>query len=201
MLLTDLMERSDDGSLEERPDSLNPVGVNVPDNPLLGGVVDRLMAGVMILDSKVRLQFVGVDRFGFVLHRPLDEVMEGITPDVGDSFKSDLAATLDRPSHPSLSGAGARANTLSSTTHKRFVYFDDSKQRRAVERVITHCFPDAVAHVPCRLVTNAEATMQLVSRDTFLGLTHHVDGKEPFSQRDVGVVHDGSGCHGELVAA
>ena len=64
MLLADLMKRSDNGPLEQRPHALDPVGVNVADNPFLFGVVDGFMAGVMILDSKVRLQFVGVDGFG-----------------------------------------------------------------------------------------------------------------------------------------
>jgi hypothetical protein len=37
---------ADDGALQERPNTLYRVGVNVSPNPLVVKVIDRLMAGV-----------------------------------------------------------------------------------------------------------------------------------------------------------
>ena len=62
MLSGHLVERTDDGTLEQRPDAFDGVGVNVADGPFLDGVVDRLVTSVVVCDAQVGGQFVGVDR-------------------------------------------------------------------------------------------------------------------------------------------
>ena len=56
MLHADLVEGSYDATLEQGPDTLNTVGVNVSDSPLLNGVVDCLMAGVVYPQSPGKKQ-------------------------------------------------------------------------------------------------------------------------------------------------
>ncbi len=201
MLRTDLVKRSDDGSLEKRPYALDPVGMNGADNPLLCGVVDRLMARVVIRDPQVRLQFVGVDRFGLVLYRAADEVVQSVTPHVRNALKPNLAPALDRASNPSFVFAGTTAYTLRLAAHKGFVHFHDPEQCGAVKAVVPHCFPDAVTEIPCRAVGHAQRPTKLVRRHAFLRFAHEVDCEKPFTDRQVGVVHDRSRSHRELMLA
>ncbi len=201
MLRTDLVKRSDNRPLEERPHALDTVGVDIAHDPFLFGVIDGFMARVVIRDPQIRLEFVGVDRFGLVFDRAVDEVVQGVTPNVRDALKADLSTALDRASNPSLVFAGTPACTLRLPSHKGFVHFHDPEQRRAVKRVVTHGLADTVAQVPRRPVGGPECPLHLVGRHAFLGFTHQVDRREPLTQGKVGVLHDGSGHDTELVAA
>ena len=95
MLGADLVPCSDDGALEKAPDALHAVRVDISDHPLLFGVLDRLMARVVIGDPEVGLQLVGVDGLGVGPGVPGYEGMERGPLDVGDSLDTHLAATLD----------------------------------------------------------------------------------------------------------
>ena len=66
MLLADFVEAPDDTSLEQAPDTLYSVGVDIAYDPFVDAVVDRLVPGVIVGDADVGLELVGVDRLGFV---------------------------------------------------------------------------------------------------------------------------------------
>ena len=94
MLRAHLVESSDYGTLEQAPDALDSVGMNVSNNPLLGGVIYHLVARVLISNPQVGLQFIGVDGFGFIFDGAVDEVMQGVPPDIGDALDTDVPAAL-----------------------------------------------------------------------------------------------------------
>ena len=102
MLRADLVERAHDGSLKQAPDALDAVGVNVSDDPLLRRVIDRPVDRVVVFDSDVGAELVGVDGLGLVPDVALDEPVERLLADVGDAFESDLAVPLDRTGNPGL---------------------------------------------------------------------------------------------------
>ena len=201
MLHADLVERTDNGALEQAPYAFYVVGVHVSDDPFLGPVVDRLVARVVVSDAKVGLQLVRVDCLGFVGGVALDESVKGVLADVGDAFEPDHSVTLDCTRDPGLTLAGALANAAPATADQRLVNLDDSEQRGAGEAVVAHSLADAMAQVPGRAVGDPECGLELVSRDTLLGNTHEVDGDEPLAQRQVGIVHDRPGRDAELVRA
>ena len=58
MFKAHLVERADDRTLEQRPDTLDSVGVHVAHNPLPLRVVYRLMERVVIGNPQVRLEIV-----------------------------------------------------------------------------------------------------------------------------------------------
>src|SRR6266478_338938 len=58
MLGGNLMIRSDDGTLEKRPDAFNPVGVYIAANPLFGMMVYRFVAGVFVCNPEVSRRFI-----------------------------------------------------------------------------------------------------------------------------------------------
>ena len=102
VLSADLVERSNDASLEQGPDALYGVGVNVSENPLLSGMVDRLMVGVVVSNAQVGRQFISIDSLGFILDRSVDEVMERSLLSVGYALQLYAAVPLDGPGNPSL---------------------------------------------------------------------------------------------------
>ena len=63
MLNTHLMIRADNRPLQETPDAFDSVGVNVADNPFLGGVINPPVLGVGIFDAPISRHFIRVDRF------------------------------------------------------------------------------------------------------------------------------------------
>ena len=167
MLETHLVEGTDDGAFEQAPHALDPLGVNVTDHPLLGGVTDGLMPSVGIPDSDIGLQFIGVNGLSLVPNVSADEIVQGMAADVGDSFDSDLSGIA-------LDGSG--------------------------ERVVAHGLADAVGEIPgCTIGSDAELPMELTGRDTFLGFAHEINRQKPLAKRQVGIVHDGSRCYGEVV--
>ncbi len=199
MLGADFMERPDDRPLEQRPDALDAVGVHVPYNPLLGGVVGRFVARVVVGDTKVRLQFIGVDGISVVTDCLVDKLMERVMPDVRNALEADLAASLNGASNVDLvSSTGLAA----LPADHRLIHLHDAEQRRSDQGVVAHRLADTVAEVPrCPVGTNAEHFLHLVRADALLRYTHQVDGEEPLPQRQVGVVHDRLSRHAELVAA
>ena len=203
VLQADLVERPDDRPFEQRPDALDAVRVQVPDDPLLRGVVDRLVPRVVVRDAHVALEFVGVNGLGLVPDGLSDESVERVPAHVRDTLEAHLATTLDGSRNVDLVGAASLAAlTPNLSSDHRFVHFHDAKQRRATQAVVAHSLADAVAEVPRRPVgTDAEHLLHLVGADALLRDAHQVDGEEPLLQRQVSVVHDRPSRHRELVAA
>ena len=102
VLLAHLVERAYQRPLEEAPHVLDVVSVNVTHNPLFVGVVNGFVAGVIVGNSQVGFKIIGVDRFGLILDRAPDELMESVSLDVRDALQADLATALDRSGHPGL---------------------------------------------------------------------------------------------------
>ena len=76
--------------------------MHIAHDPLLGRVIDGRVPRVVIGDAEVGRQFVGVDRFGLVVHDAADEVMEGPLADVRNLLQPDLPVALNRARDPGL---------------------------------------------------------------------------------------------------
>ena len=68
MLDAHFVEGADERALEEAPHAFDAVCVDIPYDPLLGGVVDGLVARVVVSDTDVGPEVVGVDRFSLIPH-------------------------------------------------------------------------------------------------------------------------------------
>ena len=95
MLLAHLVEGRDDGELKQRPHALDAVVADVADNPLLLGMVNRVVARVVTLNGDVALPYVGVDRLGIVVDIAVDEQVERLTGHAGDLLEAHLLAALE----------------------------------------------------------------------------------------------------------
>ncbi len=202
MLGADLVEGLDNGALEQRPDALDTIGVNIADHPFVFGVVHCFVARVEVGDAQIGLQLVCVNGFGVVAQVFLDESVQRLAFYIGNPGQADLPAPLESPGHPCLALMASGPHVFLLTSNQGFVNFDNSEQRRTIERIVAHRFPDAVAQIPCRLVrTDPESALHLVGRDSLSGFEHEIDSDEPLAKRQVRIVHDGSGSRAELVLA
>ena len=82
MLNTEFVVRPHDRPLEEAPDALCGVGVNVGMDPFFLTVVDGAVLGVVVADSQIRLPLIGVDLLGFVM----DILHDDSVPERGPAF-------------------------------------------------------------------------------------------------------------------
>ena len=155
----------------------------------------------LVFDSDVGAELVGVDGLGLVPDVALDEPVERLLADVGNAFESDLAVPLDRAGNPGLARPAAGADTAPPATYKCFVHLDNSTERRTSAFAVAHCLSDPVAQIPCRPVGDPDCPLDLESGHSLFGFAHHVDRKEPFAERKMGVVHDGARCHRKLMLA
>lgn len=207
VLNADLVERADDGTLEQAPDVLDSVGVYVTDNPFLCGVVDVFVPRIVVSDSHVGAEFVGVERFGFVFGDRPDESVNRFLTDVGDSAKSDLTAPLQSASNPNTLDASGDTHRLAPVSpmtlariQHRFVQLDHAEQRGArVQRF--HRFADSVAEVPRGFVSRSDGAADLVGTHGLLAFDHEVDSGEPLPEREFRVVEDRSRSNREAIAA
>lgn len=93
VLHADLVIRPDDRTFEQAPYALNAVRVNIPTNPLIRTVIDRLVRRIFISNANVGGKFVRVDGFrvgrGVLLNESVKRALVG----VGQHLKANLAAT------------------------------------------------------------------------------------------------------------
>lgn len=207
VLHADLVERANDGALEQAPHAFDAVGVHVANHPFIAGMADGLMPGIVVREAKIAPQFVGVDRFGFRFDKFVNEGVQRVLAHVGDAAEPDLPAPLQGSSdpHPLMredTGAAALPALdvpLAGRQH-RFIHFDDADQDRAnVHRF--QRFPDTVAEVPGRLVGDAQGPADLVRAHRLFAFQHEVDGGEPLPQGQLGVVEDRARRDGEPASA
>ena len=202
MLDADLVERADNRTLEQAPHALDSVSMDFADHPLLIGMLDRSMACIVVCNPNVGFQLVSVDCLCLILDVAPDEVMEGMATDVRDTLDPDLSGvSLDGPGHPGFTLFASRSYVALLAADQSFVYFHDSEQSRPLKRIIAHGFSDPVAQIPTCFSGNSKRPGQLPSRNPLAGFAHEVDRREPLAERQVGIVHDGSRSHGEVVSA
>ena len=97
-----------------------------------------------------------------------------------------------------------RAGNLGArfAANKVFIDFNDATARAKVEeRVIAHCFTDAVRHEPSRFQGHTKSALQLVAAETLLAGTHQIDCLQPQVHGDVAAFKDSTDLDSEWLAA
>src|SRR6266496_1122177 len=90
-----LMIGADDRPLQEAPDALDAVGVNITNNPFLSGVINPPMLRVGIFDAPIRWHFIRVDRFRVRRGVIVNELVENDLSGVRDNLEANLSLALD----------------------------------------------------------------------------------------------------------
>jgi hypothetical protein len=94
--------------------------------------------------------------------------------------------------------APAACSTLSAA-HIGFVHFDSTRKFGLAS--LDHCGPDSVAEIPCGLIAHAQHPLDLIRGHSLAGFAQQVSSDEPFFQREMGVIEDGSDQYRVLIIA
>ena len=190
-----LMKRTDDRPLQETPDVLYGVGVDVATGVLADGMVDCLVTGVLVSDAPVGSPVVGVDGFGFIMDGFFGESMESLATPVCNNFEDDFTVPLNGSHDDGLVALIPMTFTPDLTVNKSLVNLNDALQFDG--RRFFDSGTDTVTEIPSSSVSHAKGTFHLLSGDALLGFHHHIGRKEPFGQRQVAVMEDGASGHRE----
>ena len=166
MLNAHLMIRTDDGALEQAPDALNAVSVNVADNPFLGRVVNPMVLRVGILNAPIGRKLVGVDRFRVGRGVVVNELVQGRLVRVLDDLKPNLSRRWTAPMAIALFPFVAAAHPAHLPADVGFVHFDNAPQKLGVN--LAHGSADAMAEMPRGLIGNVQRALDLERGHAFL---------------------------------
>ena len=101
MFSGDLMIRTDNRSLEERPNALNRVGVNIATYPFLNRMVDSVMLSICISHALISRKLVGVNVLGLIGKAFFYESVQCCSIGMADDSQPDIAGERD----PSITGS------------------------------------------------------------------------------------------------
>jgi len=82
---------TDNRSLQEAPDILDRVRMNIATNPFLSAVIDRLMSGVFIPNTVISWPFIRVNSFGIRCGIGMYEIMKCLSVSVLNRLKDYIA--------------------------------------------------------------------------------------------------------------
>lgn len=196
-----------DGPLQETPEVLNPIGVNLAPDVCLGMVND--LVGVGVCQIIVGLERVCVDLRTWLNH-VADFRRETLALDFGDHLRPDRAVSV-RPvafqqAHDrSLADGAASVDggfPLLAVHVAGFAadecLIDCNVTGHAPEVTGLHGEPDALKHEPRGFLSDANGAVNFVGADPVLGIGDHPDSGEPLVQPDGATLKDGSNLDREL---
>lgn len=187
------------------PERFDGVRVGRAVNVNLGGVMDPLMLVAILGQGVVAGHFVAEDGAGWQ-HVSVDEREQSLGLNIRHYFGNNLALALYNTSNDGLStsttsplvGAFAFVAVLVSTTYVGFINFNATREK--IDFFI-HQSADKGTHTPGCLVGDSQFPLQLFGGNTSSGVSDYEYGVEPVFQGSSGLVHDGIGGRGNLIAA
>lgn len=191
------------GSLEQTPEVLDPVCVNLSTDVGLG-VVDGLVVE-LTAESLVGLPLVGVD--GCTEGHMLSDLgVESGTRTVGHDCGADAAASVQNPSDKGLVNASGPVDLADSLRLVHVLGFPADKglvnlDRAAhlLERSGLHRQADTVKHEPRGLLRDTQRAVKLVGADPVLRAGKKPDRGEPLVEPNRAVLEDGADLDRELL--
>src|ERR1035437_1193333 len=183
-------------ALQETPEILHGVGVDVPIH-VFDGVVDD---GVLIIAFKTIIGFQFIAKDGSARFDSFaDQGLKVFLLSSIDVLRYDLAATLHHPEHNFFalrSAAGDFLGTLrlvhipGLAADEGFVYFNFATQ--LIEAGSLHGKPNPVHHEPCGFLGDLQPAMDLEGTDAVLATDNQPSCAEPLLKRNRGVLKDRS---------
>lgn len=194
MLGRELVVRADDCPIQQTPDRFDGVGMNVATDVLAVAVGDNL---VSLADPVVGLVLVGVED-GFLIDVGIDEVGHDLVGNVRlrACGEPHLTATFDDAHNGRLVLGVTGTLAADGSTDVELVGFDHTRELGSVG---VHSGPDTVAQIPPGLGGDTQRSGELVGAHTLLRFDQKEGGEEPFPQRELGILQDGSDPDRELV--
>src|SRR5215203_4792560 len=193
------MVATNDGPLQQAPDVLKRVRVNVAPNVFPLAVLDRFVLGVLIRDARVGFPFVGVDSLDIPRDVLTYEAVQGFPISSPDHLKAYVPATLKSTNHYGLVALVTASLAFDLAADEGLIGLNDALQELGVNFIKRNA--DSVTQIPRGLVGHVKSALELVRANTLLGLYNKVDGQKPLPKRKVGIVEDSASGNGKLIAA
>lgn len=198
-----------DRALEQAPEVLKAVGVDVADRVALGMVDDGV--DVIGLKAVIGANLVG-EELGAGLHVRLDLWVQGAPLVVVNDLGADGAMPV-RPvtlKQPHDGGLAARPTALDDALTAPGVHEAGASTNESLvslnlaghlgERPGLHGEPNPMEHEPRGFLSDVEVPTQLVGADSVLTVGDEPKGGEPLVQTDRAVFHDRPDFDGELLS-
>ena len=193
--------------LQEAPEVLNPVGVDMAPDVCLSMVND--LVGINVVKVFVGLQGVGED-FAPLGDLLADDRGESLAAAVRDYHCMDAALLAFPVAFQEANDGGlvlaARAGNLlcplvlvhepSRAADEGFVHFHLAGER--ADGIVSHCQADALEHEPSGLLSNIKGASNFIGANAVLGIGDKPDGGKPFVQPNRTVLKDSPNLDREL---
>jgi len=194
MLLTHGMVNTGNPALDEAPEALNRVGVDISPNVDLGLMLNALVLVAALTKPRKLAAFVGVDQSA--RH---DVLPNQATVDLGANRVNvgglDSALALDRSKDSSLVADVAASLTAPTAPDVGMV---DFYRPTELSVILIEQGANSVEHPPCRLVGDTDFALKLLGRDATASRSHEKDRVKPSAKRCPRVLKDGA-CHRVLM--
>src|SRR5215204_1577955 len=175
------MIRTDDRPLQEAPDVLKRVRVNVSPHVFSFAVLDRFVLGILVCDPLIGFPFIGVDSFDIPGYVFTDEAVQGLPVSAPYHLQDNVPAALQGSHNDSFVTRIAAPFALDLAADERFIGLYYAFQELGI--YLVQGSADAMAEIPGGLVGDSDSTLELVCGDALLALYDEVDCKKPFPQR------------------
>jgi hypothetical protein len=206
VFLADLVIAADDAALNQRPKTLDCIGVNRADNVLARLVVNDAVI-VAVVQAVVAGIVIRAEQTDAIGNSFVDEFLDRFAVSVGNDAGDYVALAPYRTDDwrfEFIRSAPARAAFLVPMTvlvfaaNVGFVHFDDAAE---LLHILDKRGADFVAHQPSGFVgTEAHVAHDLQSAHAYFAGQHEVNDFEPVAERLVGVLEDRPGNMGEAIA-
>lgn len=180
MFRTHMMKRPCDSALQQAPEVLDGIGMDVSID--VGDlVVDDVVRDVSAHDP-IAPPFVGVEDFDrSLVNLSSSESFDFVAVEMGDLGASDSPTSFDDADDCGLlapSSGASRPNALFFTPDVGVVHLQNTEQLGFIV-CRGHGAPNTMAHIPSGGIADIEHPVNLVSAHPLLGLADEVNGDEP----------------------
>jgi len=202
MLGANPVPRSHDAALEKREGGFNRIGVNVSHD-----IHARTVINLFVIRSFgfphgrfVRGCIISENNFHVLADILADVLRERSTFGVSGVEEAEIAIALaDAYHYLFVVHASDTAFAFVPSADVSNVHLDLAIQHRFFG--LRHSVADAMAEIPCRLVAHSDGALNLAGGHALLGLAEQIRRCKPLFEREMGVVENCPGQHGELIAA
>jgi hypothetical protein len=205
ILPTYLVVSSNNSALQDRPESLNRVGVNRANDMLANSVIDGLMRETA-LQAAIAGISIGAEKANSVRYGLSHESLKRESVCALDNAGNDIALALDRANDGGLAGVSAPARSaflvpmpvLIATANVGFVNLNNSAK---LLDVLNHRSSDFVAHKPSSFIgAESHIAEDLKGAHALFADQHKVRDSVPIFQRLIRVLKDCAGQMREAIA-
>ena len=194
IILADVVKRTHNSALEERPKRIEVLGMNFSAHILAFSMVNGFVR-IARLQVFVANPLICCDKTNFIVNRPAHEAFKRRRRGIFDYLANYIAFTGDCANNANLSRADTASTSMLSilsvsvfvlAADESFIHLDLAHELGKVG--IYHRRTDTMAHIPGRSVVAApDLSVDLKGADTLLTLGHKVNDLEPRLKRIVGV--------------